>query len=224
MACARSFRNRSSSASIKANPCAVTKLGCGLTGHAPASWLKSSWSLPKARLMATTLHPKSTKANQMENAAPPVIRLADYKPSPYLIDEVALDFALAPEKTRVTSRLAMRPNPASKEKGAVLVLDGEELSLISIALDGTPLDPARYTLGPTKLMINDPPDRPFVLEMVGTCDPKANTQLSGLYTSSGILCTQCEAEGFRRITWYLDRPDVMARFRVRIETSKAACP
>jgi len=160
----------------------------------------------------------------MENAAPNVIRLTDYQPSAYLIDEVKLDFALAPEKTRIISRLSMRPNPKSAEKHAPLILDGEELSLVSIAIDGAPLDPNRYALGPTSLVIADPPDRPFELEIVGTCDPKSNTQLSGLYASSGILCTQCEAEGFRRITWYLDRPDIMARFRVRIEAPKAACP
>ncbi|MBL8895201.1 MAG: aminopeptidase N [Rhizobiales bacterium] len=160
----------------------------------------------------------------MENAAPPQIRLADYRPSPYLIDQVSLDFALAPEKTRVVSRLALRPNPKSQGKGTPLVLDGEDLSLISIAIGGRPLDSHEYVLGPTSLTISNPPATPFTLEIIGTCDPKANTQLSGLYMSSGILCTQCEAEGFRRITWYLDRPDVMARFKVRIEASKATCP
>ena len=160
----------------------------------------------------------------MENIAPPQIRLADYQPSPYLIDEVALDFALTPKRTRVASRLSMRPNPKSEAKGVPLVLDGEELSLVSIALDGKPLDPQRYALGLSSLTITDLPERPFVLDIVGTCDPEANTQLSGLYMSSGILCTQCEAEGFRRITWYLDRPDVMARFKVRIEAPKSGCP
>ncbi|MBL8908667.1 MAG: aminopeptidase N, partial [Rhizobiales bacterium] len=160
----------------------------------------------------------------MENVAPPQIRLADYKPAPYLIEDVSLDFALAPDKTRVGSRLSMRPNPKSEAKGAPLVLDGEDLSLISVAIDGTPLDSKQYALGPTSLTIGNPPQRPFMLEISGTCDPRSNTQLSGLYMSSGVLCTQCEAEGFRRITWYLDRPDVMARFRVRMEAPKAACP
>ncbi len=160
----------------------------------------------------------------MNIAAPQTVYLKDYKPVPYLIEEVHLDFSLAPEAAQVTSRLSLRPNAAAAMTGAPLVLDGEKLELKSISIDGAPLDRSRYRISATKLTIAEVPQRPFTLEVVTLCNPRANTELSGLYLSSGIFCTQCEAEGFRRITYFYDRPDVMARYRVRIEAPLATCP
>jgi aminopeptidase N len=118
----------------------------------------------------------------------------------------------------------MRPNPASQERGAPLALDGEDIELESVKLDGKLLGGDEIRLTAPGLVIDKVPAAPFTLEIVSHCNPKGNTQLSGLYLTSGIFCTQCEAEGFRRITYYYDRPDVMARFTVRIEAPKESCP
>jgi len=160
----------------------------------------------------------------MPTATPQPIRLDDYAPPPYLIDTVDLDFRLAPESTQVRSRLAMRPNPAGRTASAALVLDGETIALQSVLLDGQPLPASRYALDESSLTIFDVPQRPFSLEIVNRCNPQGNTALSGLYMSDGMYCTQCEAEGFRRITYFLDRPDVMARYRVRIQAPRQSFP
>ncbi len=162
--------------------------------------------------------------HQMTNPAPQPIRLADYRPTPYLIDAVELVFTLDPQATEVRARLSLRPNPASDAKDAPLVLDGEDIVLKAASLDGAALSASAYSVGQETLTIASVPQRPFVLETTVTCSPGANTQLSGLYLSNGIFCTQCEAEGFRRITYFFDRPDVMARFRVRMEADQTRCP
>ena len=141
------------------------------------------------------------------------IRLADYRPFSHVIDKVHLTFALHPSQTRVTARLTMAPNPANA--GGDLRLDGAELDLISIHLDGVALDVTPDETGltiPATLL----PNRPFTLETVVQIAPERNTALEGLYMSRGMYCTQCEAQGFRKITYYPDRPDVMARFFVRV--------
>ena len=143
--------------------------------------------------------------------------LKDYAPPDYLVGTVELDFALDPEATRVRSKLRLRPNPEAALGGRPLVLDGEGLVLQSIALDGKPLGLGDYSLDEKSLTISNLPTRPFMLETVTLCDPEANTALSGLYRSGGTYCTQCEPEGFRRITFYIDRPDVLAVYTVRIE-------
>ena len=153
----------------------------------------------------------------MRADTPPTIRLQDYKVVPYKIDAVELDFDLAPNATRVTSRLSMRPNPLSKEKSASLVFDGEKLKLISVSLDGRVLPPSEYNVSSAHLTIATLPQKPFHLAIVTECDPQGNTALTGLYMSNGMYCTQCEAQGFRRITYFYDRPDVMTVFKVRIE-------
>ncbi|SIS74833.1 aminopeptidase N [Phaeovulum vinaykumarii] len=142
--------------------------------------------------------------------------LADYRPYPFTLDHVSLTFRLAPKGTRVCAKLSLAP----KDGPADLVLDGEDLRLISIALDGTALDPATLTLTDRQLTLPAAalPAGPFTLETEVEIDPEANTALEGLYLSGGMFCTQCEAEGFRHITYYPDRPDVMARFDVRIES------
>jgi len=144
------------------------------------------------------------------------IRLADYTPPSHLIDRVDLTFRLSPGATRVLARIVFRPNPAVTA-GADLWLDGEGLTLISAAVDGKPVAvppvPGGLWLPATML-----PAGTFLWEAEVEINPRANTALDGLYISKGMYCTQCEAEGFRKITFYPDRPDVMAPFRVRIES------
>jgi aminopeptidase N len=154
--------------------------------------------------------------------APP-IRLADYRPADWLVDRIELDVALHPVATRVRSTLKLRPN----ENGAApapLSLDGESLSLRSVMLDGTPLPSEQFVVTADRLTIAQPPRRAFELTIETVVNPAANTQLLGLYRSGAIYCTQCEAEGFRRITYFPDRPDVMAIYTVRIEATRAEAP
>ncbi len=146
----------------------------------------------------------------------PMIRLADYQPFSHRVESVELTFRLHPSKTRVTARLVMSPNPARPGRHD-LRLDGEKLRLLSVRLDSKPIgatpDETGLTL-PAAIL----PDNRFTLETEVEIAPEGNTALEGLYMSNGMYCTQCEAEGFRKITFYPDRPDVMAPFRVRIES------
>ena len=151
----------------------------------------------------------------MRDTAQPIY-LADYQPPAFLVEQVDLTFRLAPTTTRVQSRVRFVPNPAATP-GQHLRLDGEGLRLISASIDGvaqnlTP-DATGLTLDAATL-----PDGPFTWGAEVEIAPEANTALEGLYMSNGMYCTQCEAEGFRKITFYPDRPDVMAPFRVRIES------
>ena len=150
--------------------------------------------------------------------------LKDYARPDYLIETVELDFALDPKATRVKSTLRLRPNPKAAPGDRPLVLDGEGLVLQSLALDGEPLGLDDYRLGEKSLTIPKVPVRPFTLETVTLCDPEANTALSGLYRSRDTYCTQCEPEGFRRITYFIDRPDALAVYTVRIEADAASAP
>jgi aminopeptidase N len=151
------------------------------------------------------------------------IRLADYRPPDWLVDTVHLDVSLHPTATRVRATLSVRPNPAVGAPGP-LVLDGDELALVSVGVNGQGLPADRYAATPDELTIADTPGGPFTLEIETRVDPTANTQLSGLYLSGGTYCTQCEAEGFRRITYFPDRPDVMAVYTTRIEADASAVP
>ncbi|WP_170441964.1 aminopeptidase N [Ruegeria arenilitoris] len=146
----------------------------------------------------------------MRDAAPTTIYLSDYSPFGFLVDSVHLTFDLAPHATRVTSRIAFRPNPQATDR--TFFLHGEELKLIRASIDGTPITPDVTDKGLTASV----PDAPFVWEAEVEVDPGNNTALEGLYMSNGMYCTQCEAEGFRKITFYPDRPDVMSTFTVRI--------
>lgn len=150
--------------------------------------------------------------------------LKDYVAPNYLIEEVELDVRLAPRAARVASKLRLRPNPKVATGGKPLKLDGEGLVLESVTLDGKALAPRNYELKESSLTIPRVPAHPFTLELVTFCDPEANTALSGLYLSRGTYCTQCEPEGFRRITFFLDRPDVLAVYTVRIEAERAVAP
>ncbi|PWR21211.1 aminopeptidase N [Zavarzinia aquatilis] len=143
----------------------------------------------------------------------PGVRLADYRPPAFLVDEVHLDFRLAPSSTRVTARLTLRRNGGGD---APLVLNGRGLTPIRFAIDGIPLAADRYTVTSEDVTVRGVPDA-FTFESEVEIDPDANRALEGLYTSGGRFYTQCEAEGFRRITWFPDRPDVLARYTVRIE-------
>ena len=152
------------------------------------------------------------------------IRLKDYKPTAFLIDTVDLDIQLDPTKTRVTSRLKMRPNPASDDQSGKLVLVGQGLGLAEIKLSGRKLAAKDYALSAESLTIKSVPNRAFTLEISTICNPEANKALTGLYRSRGIYCTQCEAEGFRRITYFLDRPDVLSIYTTRIEADAKETP
>jgi aminopeptidase N len=151
------------------------------------------------------------------------IYLKDYAPSPYNITAVDLDFQIGIETTRVRTLLTIEPRDGTAP-GTPLVLDGDELSLSSIAIDGAPLMLSAYLADANGLTINEPPLRRFVLETEVTLRPETNTKLMGLYRSGGTWCTQCEPEGFRRITYYLDRPDVLAVFKVRMTAPVAVAP
>ncbi len=153
----------------------------------------------------------------MNDASRQTKHLKDYAPPDYLIDAVTLDVRLAPKAARIVSTLKMRPNPEAATDGPPLVLDGEALTLERIVLDGEELAAGDYTLSAGKLTIPHVPAEPFTLEITTLCDPEANTELSGLYRSQGTYCTQCEPEGFRRITYFIDRPDILAVYTVRIE-------
>ena len=150
-------------------------------------------------------------------------RLEDYRPPAFLVDTVELAFDLDEAATRVHSRLAVRRNPASAEACAPLSLDGEALTLVRVTLNGEELGANRYLVVDGKLLIPDMPDT-ATLEIETQIAPKDNTELSGLYTSNGSYFTQCEAEGFRRITYFPDRPDVMARFTTTITADEARTP
>ncbi len=147
-------------------------------------------------------------------------RRLDYRPPAFLVDAVALRFELDPEATLVRSRLELRRNPATTDADAPLHLDGEALALVEARLDGEVLAPERYTLTDAGLTVPGLGERAR-LEFVTRIAPARNTELSGLYVSQGAYFTQCEAEGFRRITYFPDRPDVLARFTVTVVAPRA---
>lgn len=158
----------------------------------------------------------------MRTSQPQTIYLKDYQVPPFLVDHVDLRFELFEEGARVHSTLTIRRNPDSKG-GQPLQLDGDTLELVELQLDGQPLSASAYQATPSELEIPDVPDT-FTLVVVTWLHPQDNTRLEGLYKSSGMFCTQCEAEGFRRITYFPDRPDVMATYRSRVEADKAKYP
>ena len=148
------------------------------------------------------------------------VRLEDYRPPDWLVETVELDVSLHPTATTVRATLRLTPSPQAAAS-APIVLDGDGLTLTSLKLDGFVLHPERYEATPDRLTIAQPPAGTCYLQIETLIDPSANTQLMGLYRSSGTYCTQCEAEGFRRITYFPDRPDVMAVYTTRIEAEKS---
>ncbi|MDH5183520.1 MAG: aminopeptidase N [Gammaproteobacteria bacterium] len=154
---------------------------------------------------------------------PKTILLKDYQVPEYLPESVHLTFVLQPEATTVSSQIRMQRNPESTTVGESMTLDGQDLELISISIDGRLLAENEYEIAEESLTIHQVPAR-FVLAIETRTQPEKNTSLEGLYQSSGNYCTQCEAEGFRKITYYPDRPDVMSVFTVRMEANKSAFP
>jgi aminopeptidase N len=160
----------------------------------------------------------------MKESQPSAIYLKDYKVPPFLIDKTELTFDLDEAVTVVTSRLHMRRNPASGKSTCPLILDGgEDVKLVAVAMDDYPLPPEEYRISEDKLIITATADE-FILTCETVIEPQNNTRLEGLYRSSSMFCTQCEAEGFRHITYYLDRPDVMSVFTTTIIADESRYP
>ena len=156
----------------------------------------------------------------MKTDTPRPVLLKNYRPSHYLIDTVNLDVSLEPARATVVSRLKVRPNPAVKGVKGPLALDGENLELVEIKLNNRVLKPADYKITDRLLTLSKVPKSAFTLEITTHCNPEANKALSGLYRSRTIYCTQCEAQGFRRITYFLDRPDVLSVYTTRVEADR----
>src|SRR5471032_3402625 len=155
----------------------------------------------------------------MRTEEPRAIHLADYKAPEFRVRTVHLDFSLEPEATRVSSRLEIERLSGN----GPLVLAGESQKLLSVAMDGRTLNAGEYLLDDKNLTIPGPPAK-LTLEVSSEINPAANTALEGLFLSSGMFCTQCEPEGFRRITYFLDRPDNLSIFTVRLEAAKEQYP
>ncbi len=151
------------------------------------------------------------------------VRLSDYRVPDYLIDTVELCFRLSRHATRIDAMLAIRPNPEGRA-GAPLVLDGDALHLRSARLNDHVIAPEAHLVTPDQFTLLAPPAEPFILQLETEVDPTGNLKLMGLYRSGSAYCTQCEAEGFRRITYFLDRPDVLSVYTVRLEADATDAP
>ncbi|WMR31904.1 aminopeptidase N, partial [Metapseudomonas otitidis] len=160
----------------------------------------------------------------MRTEQPNVIHLKDYQAPDYLIDETALTFELHEDHTLVHAQLVMRRNP-ERADGTLpaLVLDGQQLELLSLSMDDRELGAADYQLTDSHLTLQ-PVAEQFTLDSTVRIHPESNTALEGLYKSGKMFCTQCEAEGFRKITYYLDRPDVMSRFTTTVSAEQHRYP
>lgn len=159
----------------------------------------------------------------MSNEKPKAIYLKDYLPPAYLIEKINLQVSLGEEVTGVESTLNVYANEKHPEKGKPLVLFGQDMKLVSVEMDGKELSESQYAVDKESLTINDVPEK-FTLTVKNEIKPQENTSLEGLYKSSGNFCTQCEPEGFRKITYYLDQPDVMASFTTKIIADKEKYP
>ena len=142
------------------------------------------------------------------------IKLSDYKPLPFLIPNINIDFNISKDKVVVQTLMFIKPK---SEESFELTLNGIEIELLSVSIDGNELGSEKYNLSDKDLVIKKTPTSEFELNIKSTIDPFKNTSLEGLYLSSGMLTTQCEAEGFRRICFHPDRPDVLSKYTVRIE-------
>jgi aminopeptidase N len=152
-----------------------------------------------------------------------MVRLEDYRPTPWAAETVDLDVRLEPEETIVVAEVTYHRRPETPP-GTPLVLDGDELTLVEVRLDGAILPPSAYAATSQRFELFAPPADGFRLSLTTRLDPAHNTKLMGLYRTSGCWCTQCEAEGFRRITYFLDRPDVLAVYTTRIEAALGEAP
>ena len=159
----------------------------------------------------------------MKTQTPQTIFLKDYRPPQFLIDTVDLHIDLAEEWTTVKAKLNFRRNPASSENSKTLVLNGHKMELMAVILDNVELTQDQYQVDESQLTINDVPEK-FVLSTEVRIQPQNNTELEGLYKSSKLFCTQCESEGFRKITYFLDRPDVMSLYSTTISADRQLYP
>eukprot|EP01036_Dinobryon_divergens_P038520 gene38520-50588_t len=165
----------------------------------------------------------STSQLDVKSEVPVEILRSDYKPCDYTVSDIFLSFQLDSSSTVVTSESkVLRKGPAHSD----LILDGEELELLSVKVNGMALNSDKYEVTPTTLKIFGTalPSEDFDLELSVKISPVKNLALSGLYSSGAMLCTQCEAMGFRRITYHMDRPDVLSRYKVRLEGDEQAFP
>jgi aminopeptidase N len=158
----------------------------------------------------------------MERIAAARIQRSHYQPPAFLLDRIALEFDLDLDMTEVSATLALRRNPAAT--GTILELNGEQLELVSVELDGRTLGPSHYQLEESLLRIPAPATDTFTVRVRNRIRPRANTSLMGMYVSNEALFTQCEAEGMRRITWIPDRPDVLARYKVTLRGGRDQFP
>ncbi len=195
--------------------------------------LRSTGTVPLAPAIAATRLQSAVGATMPKSSpdccrmAP--VRLADYRPAPYLLERTDLTVRLLEREALVQARLVFEPNPAAegpdgRQAPGSLELAGVDLELRQLAIDGEPLPAAAYERTDGGLRLLDPPQRPFVLTSEVAIDPWTNGSLEGMYASGGMVTTQCEAEGFRRITFHPDRPDLLSRFRVRIEADRERFP
>ncbi len=166
---------------------------------------------------------KNYKIKEMKttmNKKPKTTFLHDYQPPPFTISKVDLHFNLEEEHTTVRAELSLRRCSNSRD---LILNGGPDLKLLTIALDGRPLTPQEYNLEPSRLIIKNPPQE-FILQTTVRIKPHENTALEGLYRSNSIFCSQCEAEGFRKITYFLDRPDIMSAYTTTIEAHSSRYP
>ena len=160
----------------------------------------------------------------MRTQSNPVIKLKNYKPTDFLIESVWLDISLDAQETIVRSKLSIKRRKGA-DAGTPLCLDGDDLTPASVSLNGKVLGKEDYQATRDQLIVaNLPAQKTFELEVEVHLAPADNKKLMGLYQSSGVFCTQCEAEGFRRITYFLDRPDVLSIYTVRVEGDRKTCP
>ncbi|MFV2056543.1 MAG: aminopeptidase N [Thiohalomonadales bacterium] len=162
-------------------------------------------------------------AADLQAQTPPAINRSDYLETDYRVTDIELHFDLHESDTLVKSTLKIELNPCVNRKSAPLILHGQDLQLVSITLDGHRLSSANYSCDDECLTLQHVPEK-FVLEIENKIDPLANTSLNGLYQSGGNFCTQCEAEGFRHITYMYDRPDILAKYTTTIRAKKKTCP
>lgn len=190
-------------------------------------WTSSLWLMLPVLLPLSANEPISTQEvismHETKTAAPQPIQLADYRPPAFLQKEIKLTFDLDDHCTRVTSQMQLYRNPASNAASPDLVLNGEEMRLLSVKVDGKALAPDAYLLDAHTLTLKKLPEE-FLLEIENEIDPKNNSALDGLYKSGTIFCTQNEPEGFRRITYSLDRSDVMSKYTTKIIADKNLYP
>lgn len=175
-----------------------------------------------SRKLICSVATESKQVEESKMAMPTEIFLKDYKMPDYYFEKVDLKFSLGEEKTIVSSKISVFPRVEGSTPP--LVLDGQDMTLVSVHVNGKALKEEDYHLDARHLTIQSPPAGKYDLDIVTEILPQKNTSLEGLYKSSGNFCTQCEAEGFRKITFYQDRPDIMAKYTVRIEADKSLYP